>query len=68
MKSYRNDPRELVARFSSVCPETGKTVNAGDRCVYFPLSRKAYHMTSKSAADWQSQAVADAFNLGDAGW
>lgn len=68
MKSYRNDPRDLVARFDSICPETGKPIHTGDRCVYFPSSKKAYHMTSKSATDWQSQAVADAFNLGDAGW
>ncbi len=64
----RNDPRELVARFDSICPETGKRIRKGERCIYFPLSRKAYHMDSKSAADWRSQAAADAFNLGDAGW
>ncbi len=65
---YRHDPREIVARFASTCPETGKSIHSGDRCLYYPLSRKAYHLDSKTAKDWQSQAFADSYNLADKGW
>ena len=50
----RNDPRELKARFNSLCPETGKAINKGDTCVYYPLAKKAYHTDSKAAADYRS--------------
>ena len=68
MSKYNQDPRTIKARFDSVCPETGKPIKRGDDCVYFPRHKKAYHVDSKSADDWSSQAVADAFCLGDSGW
>lgn len=52
----KNDPRELIAKFDSVCPETGKAIKKGDLCVYYPTARKAYHVESaqaKSFYDWQ---------------
>jgi hypothetical protein len=68
MGRYNNDPREIRAKFASICPETGKQINKGDRIVYFPRERKAFHVDSKSAQDWLSQAAADYLCLGDAGW
>lgn len=52
--SYRNDPYEITARFDSVCPETGKPIKKGDKCVYYPKSKKCYHKDSKTAADYRS--------------
>ena len=46
---YDNDPREIQARFRSTCPETGKTINKGDTCIYYPENRKAYHVDSDQA-------------------
>lgn len=68
MPRYNNDPRELTAKFDSVCPETGKPIKRGETCVYFPRERKTYHNDSKTAAEWRSQAFSDAYGLGDAGW
>ena len=68
MSRYKNVPRELIARFESVCPETGKTISKGDSCIYYPREKKSYHMESKAAADWQSQAFADSYGLADANW
>jgi len=65
---YRDDPRELKAKFDSTCPETGLPIKKGDTCVYFPRTRKAYHDKSRAAADWRSQAVSDSFGLADSGW
>ena len=66
--AYKNDPRELTARFDSICPETGKPIRKGDICVYYPLSRKAYHINSKTASDWRSQSFADSCGMADANW
>ncbi len=68
---YRNRdtaPREITARFDSVCPETGKRIKKGDTIIYYPADRKAYHAESKTASDFRSQAFADAMCLGDANW
>ncbi len=66
---YRNqDPREITARFDSVCPETGNRIRKGDPCVYFPRTRKAVHTDSRAAAEWRAQQFADAAGLDDANW
>lgn len=73
--SYRNrrhpadmEPREITARFDSVCPETGKTIKKGEACIYYPRSKQAYHTDSQQAADYRSQAQADSYGLLDANW
>jgi hypothetical protein len=65
--SYRNrrnaadmDPRQITARYDSICPETGKAIKKGDECIYYPRSKAAYHTDSDTAADYRSQAQADA--------
>ena len=50
----KNDPYEIKARFKSVCSETGKVIEKGERCVYYPLSKKVYHETSKTAESFRS--------------
>ena len=56
---YRNDPREITARFDSFCPETGKTIKKGEHAWYYPRERKAYHVDSKTAVDGR-ECMADA--------
>lgn len=65
---YKNDPRFIIAKFNSVCEETGKQIKKGDRCLYYPLGKSVYHMDSKQVKSWQSQKQADDFGLADAGW
>lgn len=64
----RNDTYFLKARFSSVCPETGKTIAKGDECAYFPRERKAYHSESKAAEQVRELKFAKAWNMADANW
>lgn len=52
MRHYAQSPRYITARFASTCPETGKPIRKGDDCLYYPDSRKAYHVDSKTARDW----------------
>lgn len=53
--TYRNDPREIIARFNSVCAETGQIIRAGDVCVYYPRTKKVYHVDSKTAEMYRSE-------------
>lgn len=57
MKTYRNDPRMITAKFDSKCAETGKPIKKGDQCVYYPSDKKVYHPDSKQAYEfrmWQA--------------
>lgn len=62
------EPREIIARFDSICPETGKKIKKGDACIYYPRQKQAYHTDSDTAASYRSQAQADSFGLLDANW
>lgn len=62
MASYKNDPRELVARFDSVCAETGKAIKKGETCIYYPAIRKVFSLDSKQAAEFRS------LNFSDGNW
>ena len=54
-KSYRNlDPRVIIAKFKSVCAETGKVIEKGQECVYYPSAKKVFCMDSKQAAEYRS--------------
>jgi hypothetical protein len=50
----KNDPKEFTARFNSSCAETGKAINKGDTCIYYPSEKKVYHMESKQAQEFRS--------------
>jgi len=52
--SYKDDPREITARFDSVCPETKKPIKKGEKCIYYPKSKKCFHPDSKTADDYRS--------------
>lgn len=52
MNRFKNDPREMTARFDSVCAETGKKIKKGEQFVYYPSDKTAYHVDSKQAAEF----------------
>lgn len=37
----KNDPREITARFTSTCDESGERINKGDAIIYWPSRPKA---------------------------
>lgn len=45
----KNDPREITAKFDSICTETKQRIKKGDKCIYYPLGKKTYHIDSKQA-------------------
>lgn len=49
-----HDPREIVARFDSVCSETGKPIKKGEKCIYYPTSKQVFHPDSKTAYDYRN--------------
>lgn len=67
-RTVSRDPFLMTAKFSSVCPETGKTINAGDQIAYFPSTRRAYHSESRAAMQLREQMFAKSWNMADANW
>lgn len=68
MSRNNGEPYELTARFESRCPETGKLIAKGTKCLYFPKAKKAYHLDSKAAEEYRSRRFAEAWQMGDANW
>ena len=62
------EPRQITARFDSICPETGKKIEKGDACIYYPREKQAYHTDSRTAEQFRSQKFADNAGLLDANW
>lgn len=50
----KHDPREITARFNSVCAETEREIKKGEKCIYYPKVKKVYHPESKQAKDFYS--------------
>jgi hypothetical protein len=51
-KYYNNDPKTITAKYESKCAETGKTIKAGDTCIYYPTSKSVYHVESNQAQEY----------------
>ena len=64
----KGDPIWMTAKFNSICPETNQPIRKGDEMLYYPKSKKAYHIDSPTAANWQQQQQADSYGLLDANW
>ena len=43
MAKYSGDPREMVSRFDGHCPKCDQPIHKGERIIYYPNGRKAYH-------------------------
>jgi len=52
--SYKEDPKVIKAKYATTCAETGQPIKKGQECVYYPRSKKCFHMDSKTAADFRS--------------
>ncbi len=46
-------PRLIRALFPSVCAETGRAIEAGEECIYYPERKEVYCLESRQAEDWQ---------------
>lgn len=49
-----NSPREITAKFNSVCAETGKPILKGQSCIFYPSVKKVYCLDSKQAGEYRS--------------
>jgi hypothetical protein len=49
MNQYRNDPRQITARFSSTCHTCGKKIEKGEQIIYWPLTKNAGHIKCDEA-------------------
>lgn len=68
MNKHTPGPYFTIARFDSVCPETGMAIKRGERVAYYPSARKAYHDTSKQADELRGLQFADNCGMADANW
>lgn len=46
------DPRQITAKFASVCAETGKPIKKGEQCIYYPSTKQVFCLDSKQAANY----------------
>lgn len=53
-KRINTAPYEIYAKFDSVCHESGKAIRKGDKCVYYPSTKKVFHNDSKQASEFRS--------------
>lgn len=63
-----NDPYFTLARFSSICPETGKLIKKGEEIDYYPRVKKAFHKDSKAYEQVKLLAFNESFNMMDANY
>lgn len=47
--------KKITAKFTSKCAETGRTLRKGDTIFYDPFARKAYHLESSKAKDFEAE-------------
>lgn len=50
---YRDDPRYIFARYPGQCAETGKTIEKGQECIYYPATKKIFSLDSKQATEFR---------------
>jgi len=48
-------PKFIKSKFRTRCFETSKTINQGDKCLYYPQDKKVYHMDSSTVYRFQNQ-------------
>lgn len=68
MRRRNPEPQEIVAKYESRCPQTGKLIRKGDTCVWFPAGKAVYHVDSEAAERFRSMKFAESWNMGDAAW
>jgi hypothetical protein len=62
-RNYRSkEPREMRAKFRSLCAETSKLINKGDMCIYYPSSRQVFSVDSNQATEFRQMKQDDILN------
>lgn len=46
-------PREITTRYDTTCSETGRTIERGERCLYYPSTKDVYALDSLAAYQWR---------------
>lgn len=52
-RNYSGDPKEITAKFDSICAETGKQIKRGERCIYYPRSKEVFTLDSDQAQEFR---------------
>ena len=69
MRKSSNQPARFIrARHANVCPETGRQIQAGEECAYYPATGQAFHSDSKAAEEVRGQAFAKSWGMADANY
>lgn len=58
MRNYRRnanwrDPKVITARYNSKCAQTGRTIEKGTKCVYYPVHKQVFHVESPQAVEFR---------------
>lgn len=48
------DPREITARFDSVCSESGRPIKKGETIIYYPTSKSVFKLDTNQAQEFYS--------------
>ena len=51
--------KQIFAKFTSKCAETGRTLKKGDLIFYDYTTRKAYHANALTVKQWKEQEEQD---------
>lgn len=54
MATYKDDPREIIVRFPTICAETGKPIKAGEVGIWYPRTKKMFAIGTKAEKDFRS--------------
>ena len=47
--SYKDDPRQMTAKFTSTCHKCNKPIKQGENIIYWPRLKKAGHLNCDEA-------------------
>ena len=64
----KNNPVIMIAKFASLCPETGLKIKKGDEIAYFPSVKKAFHKNSKNAESARALLFSKQWGMADSDW
>ena len=49
---YKNDPKQMISRFTGICHTCKKEIKKGEEIIYWPSTRNAGHLVCDQA-DYQ---------------
>jgi hypothetical protein len=54
MKTYSNDPRQIIVKFDCLCAESKKMLKKGQDAIYYPSSKQCFALDTKQATEFYS--------------